>query len=542
MAQQAPTFETRNPHAMTAGFSIAAQTTQPTGGAAGPGALQGAGLFGKTTATGPMAGFEALLAALFAGQGGADAQALKTLTAGGVTQDAVKAALGQAQGQVSSLLTGQLASTGQDAGPAAADLVTDADAATLQDAPVDPAIAALVALLAAQTPLQADPQSTPVQDAVAQDEAVLADAGKSASKAFATDLAASDDLLPIADDAEPAQDAQLFTPGAAATGLKAADIANRAARPAATPETTAKPALAPAPAKVEAAPAPVQAEIEPIAAPADEAPPPVLAAEASALEAPIPAPERPAAKPSRAEAARKDAAPAGPRAAVAQAPAATDAAQPAVAVTAAPTATPAEGQVETVEAAAPQDDAPLKADTPDTLAQPAGATAAQAEQTLATSAATTPVRGSPETVAALSAQIVKKLEGRSTRFDVELNPADLGRVDVRIEIGAHGRMTATMSFENPQAAAELRSRADELQKSLEQAGFDISGGLQFDVANDQRQASQGQPDQSAGANGGQVRGRAFQAALDTADDSASAALTSALAYRSRPATGVDIRI
>ena len=62
------------------------------------------------------------------------------------------------------------------------------------------------------------------------------------------------------------------------------------------------------------------------------------------------------------------------------------------------------------------------------------------------------------------------------------------------------------------------------------------------VANDQRQASQGQPDQSAGANGGQARGRAFQAALDTADDSASAALTSALAYRSRPATGVDIRI
>ncbi len=287
----------------------------------------------------------------------------------------------------------------------------------------------------------------------------------------------------------------------------------------------------------------MQAEIEPIAAPTDEdAPPPALAAEASALAAPAPAPERPAAKPSRAEAARKDAAPTGPRAALAQAPAATEAAQPAVAVTSATTAPTAEGQAGTVEAAAPKDDAPLKADAPDTLAQPAGAAAAQAEQTHASSAAATPVRGSPETVAALAAQIVKKLEGRSTRFDVELNPADLGRVDVRIEIGAHGRMTATMSFENPQAAAELRSRADELQKSLEQAGFDIAGGLQFDVANDQRQASQGQPDQSAGANGGQARGRAFQAALDTADDSASAALTSALAYRSRPATGVDIRI
>ncbi|HPA37852.1 MAG TPA: flagellar hook-length control protein FliK [Phenylobacterium sp.] len=534
MAQQAPPFETRNPHAMTAGFTIAAQTAQPSAGTAASGALQGAGLFGKTAATGPMAGFEALLAALFAGQGGADAQALKTLTAGGATPDALKAALGQAQGQVSSLLMGQ------DAKSAETDLIADGEPATLQDAPADPALAALVALLAAQTQLQANPEATTVQDGVTPDEAVLADAGKGAPKAFATDLAALDDLAPTADDAaEAAQDAQVFAPSTAATDLKAADIANRAARTPVSPETATKPA--PAPVKIEAAP--VQAEIEPIAAPTDEdAPPPALAAEASALAAPAPAPERPAAKPSRAEAARKDAAPTGPRAALAQAPAATEAAQPAVAVTSATTAPTAEGQAGTVEAAAPKDDAPLKADAPDTLAQPAGAAAAQAEQTHASSAAATPVRGSPETVAALAAQIVKKLEGRSTRFDVELNPADLGRVDVRIEIGAHGRMTATMSFENPQAAAELRSRADELQKSLEQAGFDIAGGLQFDVANDQRQASQGQPDQSAGANGGQARGRAFQAALDTADDSASAALTSALAYRSRPATGVDIRI
>ncbi|MFD1192319.1 hypothetical protein ACFQ27_17155, partial [Phenylobacterium conjunctum] len=272
MAQQAPPFETRNPHAMTAGFTIAAQTAQPSAGTAASGALQGAGLFGKTAATGPMAGFEALLAALFAGQGGADAQAVKTLTAGGATPDALKAALGQAQGQVSSLLMGQ------DAKSAETDLIADGDPATLQDAPVDPALAALVALLAAQTQLQANPEATAVQDGVTPDEAVLADAGKGAPKAFATDLAALDGLALAADDAaEPAQDAQVFTPSTAATDLRAADIANRAARTPVSPETATKPA--PAPVKVEAAP--VQAEIEPIAAPTDEdAPPPALAAEA----------------------------------------------------------------------------------------------------------------------------------------------------------------------------------------------------------------------------------------------------------------------
>ena len=115
---------------------------------------------------------------------------------------------------------------------------------------------------------------------------------------------------------------------------------------------------------------------------------------------------------------------------------------------------------------------------------------------------------------------------------------------MRIEIGAQGRLTASMSFENPQAAAELRGRAGELQNALEQAGFDMSGGMTFDWAGDpnQGQASQNQTGQSTSDSGGQARGRAFQAALDTASGSADAALTSAFAYRARPVSGVDIRI
>src|SRR5204862_4666433 len=39
------------------------------------------------------------------------------------------------------------------------------------------------------------------------------------------------------------------------------------------------------------------------------------------------------------------------------------------------------------------------------------------------------------TVAHLAEQIVSKSEGKATRFDVQLDPAGLGKVDVRIEIG-----------------------------------------------------------------------------------------------------------
>ena len=56
------------------------------------------------------------------------------------------------------------------------------------------------------------------------------------------------------------------------------------------------------------------------------------------------------------------------------------------------------------------------------------------------------------TVAHLAAQIVKKLEGQASRFEIELTPAGLGKVEVRMEVSAHGHVAASLSFDNPQAA------------------------------------------------------------------------------------------
>ena len=96
-----------------------------------------------------------------------------------------------------------------------------------------------------------------------------------------------------------------------------------------------------------------------------------------------------------------------------------------------------------------------------------------------------------------------------------------------------------MSFDSPQAAAELRSRSHELQRALEQAGFDLSGGLSFDVAGDQGRQAQQQQQQNDGAA---WRGRAFQAVLGTAGEAAETAAAAALQYSRRSETGVDIRI
>jgi len=163
--------------------------------------------------------------------------------------------------------------------------------------------------------------------------------------------------------------------------------------------------------------------------------------------------------------------------------------------------------------------------------------AATATPAALTHAANTAVRATPQTVATLAAQIVKKLDGRASRFDVQLDPAGLGKVDVRITIGGDGRMSASMSFDTPQAAAELKARAGELQRAMEQSGFDLSGGLSFDVAGDGGQGRQAQGDDTN--SGAAFRGRAFQAAIDTTADAAPA---SQLMFRRSSASGVDIRI
>ncbi len=83
-------------------------------------------------------------------------------------------------------------------------------------------------------------------------------------------------------------------------------------------------------------------------------------------------------------------------------------------------------------------------------------------------------RATVETTAQIAAQIVKKLDGRSTRFDMALTPEGLGRVDVSLEIESDGQVTARLAFDNPAAAADLRARADELRRQLLEAGLQLS--------------------------------------------------------------------
>ena len=114
----------------------------------------------------------------------------------------------------------------------------------------------------------------------------------------------------------------------------------------------------------------------------------------------------------------------------------------------------------------------------------APAPAAQLTATAATSAAV-PLSG-------LAMEIAASANSGKTRFEIRLDPAELGRIDVRIDIDRHGQMTSHLTVERPETLSMLRQDANQLQRALDNAGLSTgNSGLQFSLRD---QSSQGQND------------------------------------------------
>jgi hypothetical protein len=110
------------------------------------------------------------------------------------------------------------------------------------------------------------------------------------------------------------------------------------------------------------------------------------------------------------------------------------------------------------------------------LASPGSTSAGSAPAfiSLDTSSLSSLSRATIETTAQLAAQITQRLAGQSTRFELGLTPEGLGRVDVTLDIDSDGQLSARLAFDNPLAATELRGRADDLRRQLEDAGFTVA--------------------------------------------------------------------
>lgn len=100
---------------------------------------------------------------------------------------------------------------------------------------------------------------------------------------------------------------------------------------------------------------------------------------------------------------------------------------------------------------------------------------------------TTPdgARFTPQTATNLAAQIQRRFVNGARVFDIRLDPAELGRVDVRLELSPDQRVQAILTVERPETLAEMQRNARELERALAEAGLDVGDdGLEFQLGGD----------------------------------------------------------
>jgi flagellar hook-length control protein FliK len=90
----------------------------------------------------------------------------------------------------------------------------------------------------------------------------------------------------------------------------------------------------------------------------------------------------------------------------------------------------------------------------------------------------------------LALEIAVSAKSGKSRFEIRLDPADLGRIDVRIDVDRNGQVTSHLTVEKPETLSMLRQDAPQLQRALDDAGLRTgNGGLQFSLRD---QSSSGQ--------------------------------------------------
>ncbi len=104
-------------------------------------------------------------------------------------------------------------------------------------------------------------------------------------------------------------------------------------------------------------------------------------------------------------------------------------------------------------------------------------------------------------------QVAVKLAGTAAgggdRVTIRLNPEELGKVDVKLELGRDGLVRATISAEKPETLDMLQRDSRALEKALQEAGLKTDqGSLSFDLrgGNGQPQGNEGREPALAGSS------------------------------------------
>jgi flagellar hook-length control protein FliK len=150
-------------------------------------------------------------------------------------------------------------------------------------------------------------------------------------------------------------------------------------------------------------------------------------------------------------------------------------------------------------------------------------------------AAQTQAAGSVVPVHALAVTIAARASTGSTRFDIRLDPPELGRIEVQMTLDREGRVKSKMVVEKQETLELLQRDQRNLERTLAQAGLETSeGGIEFSLKDQGTDSRQGDGDR---------QNRTWQAAVEDPDATATLAANAATYSRLAAARGgIDIRI
>ena len=96
--------------------------------------------------------------------------------------------------------------------------------------------------------------------------------------------------------------------------------------------------------------------------------------------------------------------------------------------------------------------------------------------------ASNPLVSAPVPLESLAVEIASRAQAGRNRFEIRLDPPELGRIDVRLDIDRSGNVTSRLVVEKAETLDVLRRDAHQLERALQDAGLKTSdNGLQFSL-------------------------------------------------------------
>ncbi len=105
----------------------------------------------------------------------------------------------------------------------------------------------------------------------------------------------------------------------------------------------------------------------------------------------------------------------------------------------------------------------------------------------------------------LAMHIKRNFANGVNRFEVRLDPPELGRIDVRLDLNTDGRVAAALTVDRPETLDLLQRDARLLQKALQEAGINLEdSNLNFSLRDGGGQSAEQGGDHGGGSglNGG----------------------------------------